>query len=1352
MAPLPAPTAASAFLFHAPPRGHHHHHKPKPSSRPTTTLCSAAPSSTPSLADQLEPLSRTLLTDKPTPAADRAQRPTPEPTWVNPSRPRPTVLSLRRQRRRPAASHPSSAPLQPLLRDLRALPEDADLAPTLSAFFPLPGSPPTSSDALLLLNYLHPSWRKTLSLFAYLRGLPADAGFTVDTILFNVALKSLRAARRWDEAERLALDMVDSGVPLDNITYSTLITAARRCRQFAKAVEWFERMYSPPSGVLPDEVTYSAVLDVYAQLRMKEEVLALFDRARGSGWKPDHVAFAVLAKMFGEAGDYDGIQFVFKEMREVGIKPNIFVYNALLEALGKTGKPGLARNLFEEMAAEGVEPNARTLTAVAKIYGRARWGRDALQLWDQMRDKKIPADSILCNTLLSMCADVGLVAEAEQLFEEMKDPDLTDVPQPDKWSYTAMINIYGSIKDADRALQLFVEMLQSGIEANIMSYTIVIQCLGKANRIRDAVEVLEAGLERGLKPDDRLCGCLLSVVALSSGEETELVLGCLEKFNGNLVKLIRMLGDDQVGADELKEQLKAVLNAAETEVRRPYCNCLIDICQNHGLPARRPRELFRLAQGYGLYSKLHIRKDDEWLLDLRSLSVGAAKTAFDDWMVALSERAAQGQTLPQSFNVFTGSSTHKFAQGLASAFAAHLKEAAAPFRPSESQVGSFVSSRDELVPWLQTSSPSSPVVAGWLLQYLLALRAAFIANSRLCLLVMGKLWVLVKQRRVIWCPLLPAAALIMGEERPSQTKSPSKKKITNKVEASASSSSAPHTRDRQKSEGIAEPSGGRRGRRKMILAVLFANSEGNILIERFHGVPAEERLHWRSFLVKLGAENLKGAKSEELLVASHKSVSIVYTMIGDVCLYIVGKDEYDELALSEVIFAVTSAVKDVCAKPPTERLFLDKYGRICLCLDEIVWQGLLENTEKDRVRRLIRLKPPVEPIILICKKCRVKKEQRESHKNNISFHKVCEPREEETCRPETETMDLVNGALNWAAMPAMVAALLLFYPPYYLFKLCYSFLSYLFPDDLKRKVVLITGASSGIGEQLAYQYAAKGACLALVARKEWSLRQVADRAFDLGAPDVIILPGDVADPDDCNRFVQATVDHYGRLDHLVCNAGIASVGAFQEIPDVTNYSSQLDVNFWGAVQSTSAALPHLKRTRGRIVVTASATGWNPVPRMIFYNAANAALINFFETLRSELGSEVGITIVTPGWIESEMSKGKFLKEHGGVEVDQEYRDAQIGLFPVEYAKNCARAMVQAARQGDRYLTVPSWFGTMYLWRVFAPEVVEFCYRLLYMHRHGGGDQTDAPSKTMAQGGGKQMLYPSSLRSSDVKSD
>ncbi|KAI5014806.1 hypothetical protein ZWY2020_056196 [Hordeum vulgare] len=88
--------------------------------------------------------------------------------------------------------------------------------------------------------------------------------------------------------------------------------------------------------------------------------------------------------------------------------------------------------------------------------------------------------------------------------------------------------------------------------------------------------------------------------------------------------------------------------------------------------------------------------------------------------------------------------------------------------------------------------------------------------------------------------------------------------------------------------------------------------------------------------------------------APPQSVYIVYTMIRDVCLYIVGKDEYDELL---VIFAITSAVKDVCAKPPTERLFLDKYGRICLCLDEIVWQVVSELGAGAK-SLLLSLEPP----------------------------------------------------------------------------------------------------------------------------------------------------------------------------------------------------------------------------------------------------------------------------------------------------------------------------------------------------------------------------------------------------------
>lgn len=146
----------------------------------------------------------------------------------------------------------------------------------------------------------------------------------------------------------------------------------------------------------------------------------------------------------------------------------------------------------------------------------------------------------------------------------------------------------------------------------------------------------------------------------------------------------------------------------------------------------------------------------------------------------------------------------------------------------------------------------------------------------------------------------------------------------------------------------------------MILCVLFTNRAGNVLLERFHGLPAEERLHWRSFLVKLTTENLKTSRDDEVYVASHKSVFIVYTVIGDICIFAVGKEVYDELALMEVLNAVSASVKEVCKKAPSERLFLEKYGKVCLCLDEIVSQGSLEHTDKDRIRRLSRLKPLAE--------------------------------------------------------------------------------------------------------------------------------------------------------------------------------------------------------------------------------------------------------------------------------------------------------------------------------------------------------------------------------------------------------
>ncbi|KAF8390678.1 hypothetical protein HHK36_025205 [Tetracentron sinense] len=114
-----------------------------------------------------------------------------------------------------------------------------------------------------------------------------------------------------------------------------------------------------------------------------------------------------------------------------------------------------------------------------------------------------------------------------------------------------------------------------------------------------------------------------------------------------------------------------------------------------------------------------------------------------------------------------------------------------------------------------------------------------------------------------------------------------------------------------------------------------------------------------------------------------------------------------------------------------------------------------------------------------------------------------------------------------------------------------SILSSIFSENVAGKVVLITGASSGIGEHLAYEYARRGACLVLVARRETRLREVAERACGFGSPEVVVVRADVSKVDDCRRFVDETVNHFGRLDHLLNNAGVASVCKFEDATDIT---------------------------------------------------------------------------------------------------------------------------------------------------------------------------------------------------------
>lgn len=651
----------------------------------------------PSLSEQLRPLSTTILSDQPNQNQQLLSK--PKSVWVNPAKPKPSVLSLQRHKRSGYSYNPQIRDLKLFARKLNDC-DPSDEAGFLAVLEEIP-HPPTRENALLVLNSLR-SWQNSLLFFNWIK---TQNLFPIETIFYNVTMKSLRFGRQFQHIEDLANEMIANEVELDNITYSTIITCAKRCNLFDKAVEWFERMYK--TGLMPDEVTYSAALDVYAKLRKVEEVISLYERGRASGWKPDPIAFAVLGKMFGEAGDYDGIRYVLEEMKSLGVQPNLVVYNTLLEAMGKAGKPGLARSLFEEMIDSGISPDEKTLTALIKIYGKARWARDALELWERMKSNGWPMDFILYNSLLSMCADLGLEEEAEGLFADMKGSENC---KPDSWSYTAMINIYSSGGNVEKAMKLFNEMSEREVELNVMGCTCLIQCLGRAKRIDDLVKVFESSVDGGIKPDDRLCGCLLSVVSYCHGSDADKVLGCLNRANPKLVAFVNYLEQEEANFAILKDEFKAILSNTAVDSRRPFCNCLIDICRNRNLQER-AHELLYLGTVFGLYPGLHTKTAEEWRLNVRSLSIGAANTALEEWMGTLTKIVHRHEDLPELLSANTGAGTHKFSQGLGSAFASHVEKLAAPFRMSEENPGLFVATRDDVVSWVQSRTAATPIAA-----------------------------------------------------------------------------------------------------------------------------------------------------------------------------------------------------------------------------------------------------------------------------------------------------------------------------------------------------------------------------------------------------------------------------------------------------------------------------------------------------------------------------------------------------------------------------------------------------------------------------------------------------------------
>ena len=252
-------------------------------------------------------------------------------------------------------------------------------------------------------------------------------------------------------------------------------------------------------------------------------------------------------------------------------------------------------------------------------------------------------------------------------------------------------------------------------------------------------------------------------------------------------------------------------------------------------------------------------------------------------------------------------------------------------------------------------------------------------------------------------------------------------------------------------------------------------------------------------------------------------------------------------------------------------------------------------------------------------------------------------------------------------------------------------------------VVIITGGSDGIGAELARQWALKdGSKLSLVlaARSQDKMEAVAEQCRKLGAQ-VLVQRCDVAQEGDCRALIAHSVDHFGRIDVLVNNAGMSAHAMLSEVSDLRWYEELMRINHWGAVWCTHAALLHLTKTRGRIVAVSSLAGLVGVPGRTAYSATKFAMTGFFEALRTELIAKgVSVTIAYPGVVATDIRYRGFNAQ--GQSAGRSGLDER-GAMSVQ---TCARLILDGtlARERDIVMSAKGKFGRWL--KLLAPQWVD----------------------------------------------
>ncbi|TDQ08174.1 SDR family oxidoreductase [Pedobacter metabolipauper] len=210
--------------------------------------------------------------------------------------------------------------------------------------------------------------------------------------------------------------------------------------------------------------------------------------------------------------------------------------------------------------------------------------------------------------------------------------------------------------------------------------------------------------------------------------------------------------------------------------------------------------------------------------------------------------------------------------------------------------------------------------------------------------------------------------------------------------------------------------------------------------------------------------------------------------------------------------------------------------------------------------------------------------------------------------------------------------------------------------DFKNKVIIITGASSGIGKACAEEFAKRGANLVLAARQYVTLCEITaelEKNFGIKA---IAVQADVSKAEDCEFLVKQALATFNKVDILVNNAGLSMRALFNDV-DLSVLKNLMDVNFWGTVYCTKYALPEILKTKGSVIGVSSIAGYRGLPGRTGYSASKFAMNGFMESLRTELlKTGVHVMVACPGFTTSNIRVAALSKDgeaHGETSMEED---------------------------------------------------------------------------------------------------